>query len=335
MLAYDEVAEYPIAFPCDSVAAHAQLSEWKNDVWSLWEMLNLSVESWIKIGESFRDLQNPLSEVAQSGLGENREDIVRPLQQIAESCAAIQLRFSESYAMDLVEYYANKPTTEEYLSGQIRGIVESLNFDSAMKKPRQSIRDEIHAIYNPQNPPSEVLHGQITNLKKRIEDELKGRTFLGIDPGEARTYMNAGWIGEEVLNKFPGLHWEAAEAGNCFALERDTACVFHLMRILEYGLASFAESLNVPIANPNWHQVLTACEAKIKTLIFQDPARKADEPFYNNAALEFRHFQRALRNHVAHARERYSHGEAADVMAHVASFMKEISERLRQVPMPV
>jgi hypothetical protein len=93
---------------------------------------------------------------------------------------------------------------------------------------------------------------------------------------------------------------------SCYALSRYTACVFHLMRLLEYGLASLADSLAVPIANPNWHHVLQGCEGKIKDLIKHDPDWKDNEQFYNAAALEFRHFQRALRNHTAHAKDMYS-----------------------------
>lgn len=135
--------------------------------------------------------------------------------------------------------------------------------------------------------------------------------------------------------RFPSIEGEATEAATCYALERYTACVFHLMRLLEFGLASLASALGVSITNPNWHQVLQACEQRIGTLKKDGvPDWKEVEPFYNGAALEFRHFQRALRNHTAHGRDTYTQSQARTVLDHVGSFMKHLSTRLAEVPMP-
>jgi len=43
-------------------------------------------------------------------------------------------------------------------------------------------------------------------------------------------------FGEAVANAIPNSTVEIAEAGRCFALERWTACVFHLMRAVELAL---------------------------------------------------------------------------------------------------
>lgn len=174
----------------------------------------------------------------------------------------------------------------------------------------------------------------LKEIDSRIHDELEGQLFFYIPPDEAAYFNEPNWIGIEVLLKFPSVEWEATEAASCYALQRYTACVFHLMRVLEYGLAALASALGVSTANPNWHQILVGCENHIKDLKGCDPNWKQNEQFYNAAALEFRHFQRALRNHTAHVHEKYSASDAKTAMDHVGSFMKHLSERLSEVPMP-
>ena len=207
--------------------------------------------------------------------------------------------------------------------------------------------------YQRKAPSYGQVKSDIANLGKVVKTELDTLRFFFVPPERAVYYsVPAGasgidWLGEptdglgegldkvrDVVKKFPSAEEEFREAGNCFAFERYTACVFHLMRVLEYGLASMASALGVTTTNPNWHQILTACENQIKTLSAHDPNWKQNEQFYNAAALEFRHFQRALRNHVAHARENYLHDEARTVLDHVASFMRHLATRLGEVPMP-
>jgi hypothetical protein len=197
------------------------------------------------------------------------------------------------------------------------------------------------------------VKNDIANLGKVVKAELDALRFFSIPPERAVYYSTPpgvsgiDWLGEptdglgegldkvrDVSKKFPPAEEEFREAGNCFAFERYTACVFHLMRVLEYGLASLASALGVTVTNPNWHQVLTACENQIKTLGAHDPNWKQNEQFYNTAALEFRHFQRAVRNHAAHAHEKYVHDDAKIVMDHVVSFMQHLATRLMEVPMP-
>jgi hypothetical protein len=130
----------------------------------------------------------------------------------------------------------------------------------------------------------------IEEIENRIHDELAGELFFHVPVIDAAYLQAPKWIGIETLLQFPSVEWEATEAASCYALERYTACIFHLMRVLEYGLASLASALSVTITNPNWHQILKACEDQIKTLSAHDPNWRQNEQFYNGVALEFRHF---------------------------------------------
>jgi hypothetical protein len=131
---------------------------------------------------------------------------------------------------------------------------------------------------------------------------------------------------------FPSAVRDIAAAGRCLALDESTACVLHLMRALEYPLGAMAKALNVTITNPNWHQVLKDCEDKISEM-GQPPAEptwKADKEFYSEAALNFRFFKDAWRNHVSHGRHTYEKRNAYDIMVHVAGFMDHLAKRISE-----
>ena len=178
----------------------------------------------------------------------------------------------------------------------------------------------------------------ITEIESRIYDELSGEMFLHLRRDDSAYFNNIDWFGLETVYRFQSTEWDVIEAGKCFALERYTACIIHLMRVLEFGLASLATALGVEIGtNPSWHPILIQCEKRIGTLKDHDPDWRENEPFYHRAAMEFRHFQRAVRNRTAHAHDRYGDGqyqEVKDLMEHVASFMRHLSTRLAEVPMP-
>jgi hypothetical protein len=193
------------------------------------------------------------------------------------------------------------------------------------------------------------VKNDIANVGELVKVELGALRFFFMPPERAIYYSDppgTDWLEEptdglgeglapmrDVIKAFPSAEEELREAGKCFAFGRFTACVFHSMRVLEFGLASLATALNVRITNPNWHQVLIACENEIKTLSAHGPDSKANEMFYNTAALEFRHFK-PLRNDTAHSRKLYSESEARTVLDHVASFMRHLSTRISEVPLP-
>ena len=293
---------------------------------SLLEMLDFSVQRWLAIGESLKALSNRLSPehiaASISASAEDRNHVLKPLEQIAEACRELGLSFSEGRAMELIERWANVPTLPQTLDGTLvrneRSTYECFS-DINYKKPH----------------PSDQLVQDVEFLRSIIFQEMSGCKFFGLLPLEAGLYMKSSWIGPEVLEKFPSVEWEAAEAATCIALDRDTACVFHCMRVLEWGLASLAHALNVPPnTNPNWYQVLNACRRRIKEPANRAPEFRSNEQFYNTAAIQFDHFRLALRNHVAHAKEKYSHLEARSVMDHVGVFMRVLSTRLGEVPLP-
>src|SRR5437764_11503208 len=81
--------------------------------------------------------------------------------------------------------------------------------------------------------PFSDLRNSIIDLQNRLWDELDARHFLAFEPSHEAFYSNPrrGW--ERVIAKFPVVADDVEEASRCYALGRNPACVFHLMRVTE------------------------------------------------------------------------------------------------------
>jgi hypothetical protein len=132
-----------------------------------------------------------------------------------------------------------------------------------------------------------------------------------------------------VDQKFPSAGVEIDDAAKCLALGRSTACVMHLMRVLEIGLGSLAKALGIPFGSDNWNKVLGQCEEKIGKLPKVDDW-KGDEQFYSEAASHFRLLKNAWRNHAMHARIRYDDAQAETIFLNVRAVMKHLATRLSE-----
>jgi len=107
-----------------------------------------------------------------------------------------------------------------------------------------------------------------------------------------------------VNDRFSDAVYDIQESANCRALSRPTACVFHLMRVLEVGLNALALDLKIPWPNRNdWQDVINAIEGKIKeiekgSIKFEGWHEKRQ--FYADAATQFTHFKDGWRNYAIH-----------------------------------
>lgn len=173
------------------------------------------------------------------------------------------------------------------------------------------------------------------NLKKTqriMEGELREQYVLQISNDAAWWYDNGQSFGLEVLNAFPSSEEDIIEAGNCYAFDRSTACVFHAMRVLEYGLGALAKDVGLTFDIQNWHTIIEQIESEIKA---QGKAKKStvkDErlQFLSEAAKEFTYFKDGWRNHVTHKKRSYDTSQAYSVLTHVRLFMMHLSTQLTE-----
>jgi hypothetical protein len=101
-------------------------------------------------------------------------------------------------------------------------------------------------------------------LSSTIEEEMSLREYFEIPPDRARFFDDSRHaFGEAVAERFFSTTFDAAEASRCYALGRNTACVFHLMRVMEIGLTVLARPVDVSCEHRNWHQVINDIERAV------------------------------------------------------------------------
>jgi hypothetical protein len=168
-------------------------------------------------------------------------------------------------------------------------------------------------------------------------NELRRQVYLHITPDKLKFYFEGkdrckrNIFGDEVDKAFPSTREDIYEAGNCLALERWTASVFHCMRTLELGLQALATELSISFSGTldlqNWQNIIESIESEILKLekIPKSKYKSNTLKFFSGAAMQFRWFKEAWRNHVAHVRESYDEGKAVSILTHVREFMQQLA----------
>lgn len=173
------------------------------------------------------------------------------------------------------------------------------------------------------------LEEHVTDLGRRVEDELASILLLHVPTDRAAYYLSpwAGW--ETISASFPSVSFDVEERAKCFALGRYTAAVFHSMRVLEVGLIMLADALGVDSAYANWQKVIDQIEAECKKLAL-DRSRKDDAQFYSEAATQFLYFKDAWRNHVMHVRQSFDEERAQRICDSTRAFMAHLATNLQE-----
>ncbi|MFH1652347.1 MAG: hypothetical protein ABID87_09660 [Chloroflexota bacterium] len=179
----------------------------------------------------------------------------------------------------------------------------------------------------------EVLITVLGELHSNIIHEYTSPYFIQINVERRELYeQRAPLFGSDVANTFPSASADIAGAGRCLALDEWTACVFHLMRVLEIGLRDLTSRIGLEkraIELENWKTIIDQIEKKIRQL---EQAPRSDEKseilrFYSEAANCFRYFKDAWRNHVSHSHAHYSERDAFSVYVNVQSFMQTLAHK--------
>jgi hypothetical protein len=182
------------------------------------------------------------------------------------------------------------------------------------------------------------LRDKLRNIQKLTRKEMSGRFFVYIAPEQIkfcpRLTQHKLFV-DVVAKAFPSTTYDVAQAGICLAVELGTACVFHLMRVLEIGLGVLGAKFGVSLAHTNWAPAIEQIESKIRDM-HKDPVWKAlpdckeQQEFYAQAASHFGVLKDAWRNHTMHSRGKYTEHEATQIFSNVKAFVCELAERLSE-----
>ena len=182
------------------------------------------------------------------------------------------------------------------------------------------------------------LMDQISTIESLSRKEIKGKAFFYV-PAERMKFfpkMNEPHaFGNSVGSAFPSAQYDIAESGACLALDRGSACVFHLMRVLEIGLSVLGARFGVSLAHTNWAPAIEEIESKIREM-HKDPQWKElpdckeEQEFYAQAASHFGILKDAWRNYTMHVRGKYTEDEAERIFENVKGFMQKLAEKLSE-----
>jgi hypothetical protein len=168
----------------------------------------------------------------------------------------------------------------------------------------------------------------LETLASTFVTELRKNSCFRISNEKNKYFQKDDLFGAKVNTAFPSCADEIENAGTCYALEQNEACVFHLMRVLERSLGVLASKFGVSFDHDNWHNIIEQLEAKIRKMDAATfgPDWKDTQKFYARAANQFMFFKEAWRNHVMHVREVFDEGKALSIFDSVRGFMQTLTE---------
>lgn len=168
---------------------------------------------------------------------------------------------------------------------------------------------------------------KINNIRSAIETELASKEFFYIDSTDAQYYKGYELFGHEVFEKFPTMSYDIEEAGKCLATNRYTACVFHLMRVMEIGVQIFGKKLKVKLVEEKvWQNILDEVNKAIKNMKPKTPKEKHKQSAYAETASHLFNVKVAWRNRVMHPKDSYTGEQAREVFDHVKTFIHHLSK---------
>lgn len=179
-------------------------------------------------------------------------------------------------------------------------------------------------------PPIAV--SRLHSLQHSLFDELHRHVYYHVEERLVGYYNDSLPFGEAVFEKFPSATEDIRAAGRCLALGQGTACVFHLMLVLELGLTALAKALEIPYA-PSWESYLTQIQKKMSEKhATKSAAWKRSEAFYRDVAGDLQLVKLAWRNptmHIVRGRA-YDVADAESIYIQTRTLMQRLSSRLKE-----
>ncbi|MGO9571909.1 MAG: hypothetical protein ACLP5H_30665 [Desulfomonilaceae bacterium] len=119
-------------------------------------------------------------------------------------------------------------------------------------------------------------HIHVRDLASSLQRELSSKTVMMLPNGKAGYFDGSEVsLSEKAQERFPLAQKEMDEAGKCFAFRRYSACVFHLMRVMEQMTQELARTFRIAKhSTMTWGQVIGALKRKFDKLKDKTPAQK-------------------------------------------------------------
>lgn len=181
----------------------------------------------------------------------------------------------------------------------------------------------------------------VEDITSRVQDDLLYACVYVLDESKIKFFeCPEGQFGADVSTKFSTAAFEIDEAGKCLALHRGTACVFHLMRVLEVGIQSARKCLGIPDpikdAERNWGAILRKFKAELERRnAVPSNWNGEDRRFFEEVYASLDAVRNVWRNPTMHVENKYTVEEADHIFSAVRGFMKKLSGRMDEGGLPL
>lgn len=183
---------------------------------------------------------------------------------------------------------------------------------------------------DPSIPPAPLmgLAQAINHLLSRLQDDLQQQFFFHLMQQDVRFYGQKAPFGEAVAKKFKAASDDIEKAGNCFALQQPTACVFHLMRAMEVAVRQLGKRLKVTITpQTTWRQMTgNMMDPKIRVMPDATDSQKRKKNDWEAARANLHHVGSVWRNNTMHPAASYTQSQALDIINAVRVFMSGLAD---------
>lgn len=170
------------------------------------------------------------------------------------------------------------------------------------------------------------LARDVMEVQIRLCDELEARMSFLMSPEEAQ-YFTQNQFAPVVADRFSEAVFDMDEAGKCYATERATACVFHLMRVTEYGLVALSTFLGINVSRPNWEPIIAKIDSELKAP-YEKRQFKGSADLLANASTHVHAVKVAWRNRAMHVDKKHTMEEAREIYGATCGLMRYLSENL-------
>jgi hypothetical protein len=220
-----------------------------------------------------------------------------------------------------------QPNQREELKNTAKSIFKEAGFLGLKSTGKQAAR-LYHYAEN--KPPNDVERAS-DELHTRFHDEIESLSFFYVPADKLAFYNKTDLFGDEFKTNFPQANTEISEAGNCFAFDRYTASVFHLMRALEVVLKVLFQTLGLPpltiAGERNWNGILQ----KVKDKLDSDKSIP-DHEFYDNTYAFLVAAKNPMRNATMHVDAVYDEASAKRLFDAIGAFVRHVATKLKENP---
>jgi hypothetical protein len=233
-------------------------------------------------------------------------------------------RYREAVDQCILSIKQNGEIAEKLLSG-----LKCQHIDSALRALRNLLKADGEFSWS-------ELNTRARALRDAIEIDL-GEYYYYQYPRQKSLRLRS-WAEDwkESLASFPGIRTEVFHATDCYALGRDTASIFHSMRVAEHGLRALAKERRVklpknkPVEWATWQEVIRALDEEIRVIGGKraGAAKDAALEFYSGARADLNGFKDEYRNLVSHVRATYDELQALRALTTVNAFMERVASKI-------